>query len=131
MAQPDELSRRERQIMDAIYAKGEASAGDIEDTLADAPTRTTIRTLLRIMEDKGHLTHKKVGRAFVYRPVKQRRRVGQSALRGLLKTFFDGSLEKAVTAHLSDPTAKLDPHEIARLESLLRDAREKASQDAS
>lgn len=115
--------------MDAVYTRGAATATEVLEALPDAPTRTTVRTLLRILEEKGHLRHELRGRAFVYRPIRKRQKAGQSALRSLLTTFFDGSLEKAVTAHLSDPAAGLDPAEIARLEGLLRKARN--STDAS
>src|SRR4051794_39502631 len=95
----ERLSRRERQIMDIIYGRGEATAAEVLAAMADPPTRTAVRTLLRILEEKGHLTHVKDGLTHVYRPSRPRGRVGRSALRSVLHTFFDGSLEKAVAAH--------------------------------
>jgi len=119
------LSRRERQIMDIVYARGSASATEVLNDMPDAPSRATARTLLRILEQKGHLRHSKQGRQFVYAPIRPRRRAGRSALRRVLSTFFDGSLEQAVAAHLSEPDAKLSKDELARLADLIRRARRK------
>jgi len=121
------LSRRERQIMEIVYAKGEATATDVLEGMVDAPTRTAVRTFLRILEEKGHVRHVKRAREFVYRPIQQRERAGQSALQTLLKTFFDGSLEKAVASHLSDPQAAITGEERKRLTALVRQAKEKDS----
>ncbi len=85
------LSRRERQIMDVIYASGEASALDVLSRLPDPPTKTAIRTLLKILEDKGHLTHRVDGQTFVYSPSRPRENAGKSALRRVLDVFFSGS----------------------------------------
>jgi predicted transcriptional regulator len=117
------FSRRERQILNAIYAGGELSATEVWERLPDAPSRTAVRTMLRILEDKGHLQHRKRGREFVYAPVLPREDAGQSALAGVLKTFFDGSLEKAVASHFADPTAVPDEDELKRLAKLVRDTR--------
>jgi BlaI family transcriptional regulator, penicillinase repressor len=120
------LSRRERQIMEAVYARGEATASEVLESLPDAPTRTAVRTFLRILEDKGHLKHNKRGREFVYHPVRRRETAGQSAFQRVLQTFFGGSLEKAVAAHLADPDAGIPPEELGRLASLVNQARKKA-----
>ena len=125
MSDPSQLSRRERQIMNVVYARAEASAAEVWRELPDPPSRTAVRTLLRILEEKGHLRHRKQGRRFIYRPTRPRRRAGRSALRGVLETFFDGSLEKAVAAHLSDPAAELSPEELKRLARLVREARKR------
>ena len=117
------LSRRERQIMDIVYAQGRASATEVVDRLADAPSRTAVRTMLRILEEKGHLKHDKRGREYVYRPTRLRRRAGQSAMRRVVDTFFEGSLEAAVSAHLADPNAELSQKELDRLAQLVRRAR--------
>jgi BlaI family penicillinase repressor len=121
------LSRRERQIMDVIYARQEATASHVMEGMEDAPTRAAVRTFLRILEEKGHLTHRKEGREFVYVPTRPRERAGVSALKRVLSTFFGGSLGDAVSAHLSEPGAKLDPAEVARLRKLLHDARKKGA----
>ena len=119
------LSRRERQIMDVVYAKGEATATDVLELIPNAPTRTAVRTLLRILEEKGHLKHVKRGREFVYRPTRQRERAGKSAFQRVLQTFFDGSLEKAVAAHLADPGSEISQDELQRLSSLIRQVKQK------
>lgn len=123
----DGLSRRERQIMDVVYARGEATAADVLAGLPDPPTKTAVRTLLRILEDKGHLTHRQEGLAYVYRASRPRGRAGRTALRRVLRTFFDGSLEKAVAAHLGDAAAGLAPDELDRLADLIEQARRKGT----
>ncbi len=117
------LSRRERQIMNIVFSLGSASAADVWQRLPDQPSNTAVRTLLRILEEKGHLRHIKQGRQFVYTPVRERRNAGQSALKTVLQTFFDGSLEQAVAAHLSDPDESPTVEELRRLASLIREAR--------
>jgi BlaI family penicillinase repressor len=121
----DRLSRRERQIMDVLYATGEASAGDVHATLPDAPSYTTVRTLLRILEEKGHLAHRQVGVKYVYSPLKTRGHAGLSAFERVLRIFFDGSLASAVAAHLGDEAADLPPEELQRLADVIRRARKK------
>jgi predicted transcriptional regulator len=117
------MSRRERQIMEVIYARGEATATDVLENLTDAPQRTAVRTFLRILEEKGHLNHVKRGREFVFRPVRRRERAGYSAFQRVLETFFDGSIEKAVAAHLADPESAVKPEELQRLSALIAEAR--------
>jgi predicted transcriptional regulator len=119
------LSRRERQIMEVVYSKGEVTATDVLDVLPDAPSRTAVRTFLRILEAKGELKHKKRSREFVYFPTRQRARAGKSAFHRVLQTFFDGSLEKAVAAHLADPSAEIGADELRRLSDLIREAKRK------
>jgi predicted transcriptional regulator len=121
----EHLSRRERQIMDILYARGEASAADVHAALRDPPSRTAVRTLLRILEEKGHLRHKQQGLKYVYQPTRPRGPAGRSAFRRVLDTFFDGSLEKAVAAHLGDAATDLAPDELARLAELIHQARKK------
>jgi predicted transcriptional regulator len=123
----EQLSRRERQIMEIVYRRGQATAAEVHAELADPPTRTAVRTLLRILEDKGHLKHRQDGLAYVYLPSRPRAREGRSALRRVLDTFFDGSLEKAVAAHLGDSAADLSPEELERLADLIRQARTKGT----
>ena len=119
------LSRRERQIMDVIYAKGMATAAEVQEAIPDPPSTTAVRTLLRILESKGHLTHLQDGPRYVYRAVRSRERVGRSSLRRVLDTFFGGSLERAVAAHLTDSTTELSPEELKRLSQLIQQARKK------
>jgi predicted transcriptional regulator len=120
-----QLSRRERQILDVVYARGEASAAEVWAALPDAPSKTAVRTLLNILELKGHLTHRQEGLKYIYLPTRPRERAGQSALRRVLDTFFDGSLERAVAAHLGDSAADLSSEELARLAALIKQARKK------
>jgi predicted transcriptional regulator len=119
------LSRRERQIMDVIYALGGATAVQVLRSLPDPPSKTAVRTFLRILEQKGHLKHVERGREFVYQPVQPRIRAGRSAFQRVLQTFFDGSLEKAVAAHLADSSANLSTDELKRLAKLIHQARNK------
>ena len=127
MSGRDDLSRRERQIMDVVYARGEqgATAEEVVEGLKEPPTRTAVQTFLRILEDKGMVKHEKRGRAFVYRPVKAAGQVGKSAFRRVVETFFGGSLEKALAAHLTDPAAKLSEEEYHRLMALIAAAKRK------
>jgi len=121
------LSRRERQIMDVIYAQQGATAAEVHAAIPDPPSRTSIRTLLRILETKGHLTHVQDGPRFLYRAVRSREHVGKSSLRRVLDTFFEGSLERAVAAHLTDPATDLSADEIKRLARLINQARKKGT----
>ena len=120
----DQLSRRERQIMDSIYARGGATVSQVIEDIPNAPTRPAVRALLTILERKGHLDHDKKGREFVYRPTKPRAQAAKSALRKVLHTFFQGSLERAVVTHLSDnrPTDE----ELQRLSKLIEKAKKRA-----
>ena len=120
MDKQETLSRRERQIMDIVYSRKEATTNDVSADIPDPLSRVTVRTMLRILEEKGHLKHITRGREFVYRPVRARRRAGQSAMRRLLSTFFDGSLTEAVAAHMVDTAAELDDEELKRLAALIR-----------
>lgn len=121
----ERLSRRERQIMDVIYALGGATAVEVVERMDDPPSKTAVRTLLRILEDKGHLRHVEEGRQYVYRPCRPRLHAGRSALQRVLQTFFDGSLEKAVAAHLADTGAQVTAEEYERLTALIQQARDK------
>lgn len=124
MGEHPDLSRRERQIMDIVYRLNEATISQVVEAMLNAPTRTSVRTLMHILEEKGHLKHREQGRAFLYRPTKTRKRAGRSALRRVLSTFFDGSLEHAVAAHLSDPSSNLSADQQSRLVALIHEARE-------
>jgi BlaI family transcriptional regulator, penicillinase repressor len=124
MVDAGQLSKRERQIMDVVYARGEATVSQVIDGIPDPPMRGALRTLLRILEKKGHLTHRKQGREFIYRPTQARGQAGRSALRRVLEVFYGGSLESAVAAHLSDPrqASKLTVDELRRLSELVEKA---------
>lgn len=117
------LSRRERQIMDIVYARGEASAADIHADLPDPPSYSAVRALLAILMDKGHLKHRSEKGRYIYTPTRRRAQVGRSALRRVLDTFFEGSLEKAVAALLQGADARLSQEELQRLGQLIQEAR--------
>jgi BlaI family transcriptional regulator, penicillinase repressor len=120
------LSRRERQIMDAVFRLERATATQVVENIPDPPSRTAVRTILTILEDKGHLAHVKAGREYVYMATRPRKRAGQSALRRVVDTFFGGSLGTAVAAHLADPDAKLSQDELHELARLVREAKKGA-----
>jgi BlaI family penicillinase repressor len=124
-----QLSRRERQIMETVYAHADTglTAEAVVERLDDPPTRTAVRTFLRILEDKGILRHEKQGRAFLYRPARPVEKAGKGALKRVIETFFGGSVERALAAHLADPRTKLTPEEVERLSTLVREAGQKAA----
>jgi predicted transcriptional regulator len=128
MSDPSELSRRERQIMDVVWRLGRATVTDVFAAMDDPPTRTSVRTLMRILEEKGHLKHELEGREFVYASTRPRQRVGQRALHRVVQTFFGGSVGEALAAHLANPDSRLDESELQRLHDLIRQAREKGKQ---
>ena len=121
-----QLSRRENQIMDIVYELGEATAAQIQARLPDAPSNSSVRTLLRILEEKGFLIHRAEGGKFVYAPVVPTEKVEQSAIKHLLKTFFGGSASRAVVRLLS--TADLSEEELDELSQLIEQARKEAQE---
>lgn len=125
MSDRDKLSARERQIMDIVYSHGEVTATAVLENMTDPPSRTAVRTFLRILEEKGFLKHRSQGREFVFRPVQRRDKVGKSAFQRVLETFFEGSLEKAVAAHLADPGSEISPDELKRLSALIAQAKKR------
>ena len=127
MTIPIRLSRREHEIMEIVFALKKATLTDIQNRMDNAPTRAALRSLLTILETRGHLAHGKEGREFTYHATLERGGVGRSALRRVLDVFFDGSLRDAVSAHFSDPDEKISAREIAELEALLEAARAKRS----
>jgi len=118
-----QLSRRERQIMDIIYAHGEASTSDVLAELPNPPVRGALGRMIRILEDKGHLKHYQKGREHIYQPTVSRQQVGPSALRRVVDTFFGGSLRQAVGAHLAQRDTDISDDELKRLADLIRQAR--------
>jgi len=118
-----QLSRREREIMDIVYARGEASAADVSAALADPPSYSSVRTLLRILEEKGHLKHREDGPRYVFLPTEPRAKASRSALRRVVETFFDGSSAKAVAALLGGEAARVTDEELERIAELVDNAR--------
>ena len=121
------LSRRERQIMDVLYRRGRATAADVMGDLPGEPSYSTVRTQLRVLEDKGHVTHEEDGVRFVYVPAVPRRAARKSALRHLVDTFFDGSAEQVVAAVLGGETARLSEEELNRIAELVAKARKEGA----
>lgn len=115
------LSRRERQIMDIIHRLGQVTATEVLEALPNPPSYSTVRTLLRLMEDKGYLRHETDGTKYIYLPTLAREKALQSALKQMVQTFFDGSTEQAVAALLSK--SKLKQDELDRLSMLIEQAR--------
>ena len=111
--------------MDVVYRLGEAAAADIHRALADRPTYTTVRGLLRILVEKGHLRHALEGRRYVYAPSTPRSAAGASSIAHVVKTFFSDSPAEAMAAFLGSETREISDREFARLAAIVRDARRK------
>jgi BlaI family transcriptional regulator, penicillinase repressor len=122
---PENFTRRERQIMDILYASGQATAKEIEEKIPDAPSGATVRTILKVLLKKGHIHHRQQGRAFIYEPKAAPAKAAQSAVKRLLDVFFQGSLERAVSG-LLDARQPASEEELTRLETLIRQARKKS-----
>jgi predicted transcriptional regulator len=118
-----DLSRRERQILDILYQRGQATAADVQSALPEPPSYSAVRALLRILEEKGHVRHQQDGPRYVYLPTVGRDNAKRSALRHVLKTFFDGSAEQAISALLDENSSRLSPAELDRLARLIDSAR--------
>ncbi|HYF36154.1 MAG TPA: BlaI/MecI/CopY family transcriptional regulator [Prosthecobacter sp.] len=118
-----ELSRRERQIMDIVYARGEATAAEVTEGLPDAPSYSTVRALLRILEEKGVLQHREDGPRYIFAPTVPREKASKSALTRVLDTFFEGSLANAVSALVDAKDGKLSAEELQRLEAIIKQAK--------
>ena len=118
------LTRRERQLMDVIYRREEATAREILNELPDAPSYSTVRSLLNLLVNKGHLLRNDEDRTHLYRPARKRAAAARSALRRLVRTFFDGSVANAVSGLLSLRDQSLTPDEIARLEKMIVDSKQ-------
>jgi predicted transcriptional regulator len=117
------LTRRERQIMDVLFRAGRATAAEVMDQLPGEPSYSTVRTQLRVLEEKGHVRHEDDGVRFVYMPAVTRQAARKSALRHLLDTFFDGSAEKAVAALLGGEGSRVTGEELDRIADLISKAR--------
>ena len=122
-----ELSRRERQIMDFVYQNGRATAAEVQANLPDPPSYSAVRAMLRVLEEKGHVRHLQDGPRYVYVPSVARERAKRSALRHVVRTFFDGSPEEVVAALLDDRSAKLSDDELDRLARLIDRARQEGA----
>ena|SRR5688572_32767647 len=117
------LSRRERQIMDILFRLGRATAAEVMDALPGNSSYSTVRTQLRVLEEKGHVRHDDDGVRFVYMPAVARHTARKSALRHVVETFFDGSAEKAVAALLGGEGARLTDEQMDRIAGMIAKAR--------
>ena len=117
------LSRRERQIMDAIYRRGQATSAEVLEDLPDPPSYSAVRAMLRVLEEKGHLRHEQQGPRYVFLPTVPREKARRSALKQLMQTFFDGSAEQTVAALLDLSASNLSDAELDRLSQLINQAR--------
>src|SRR5215208_3175604 len=121
------LTRRERQIMDILFRRGRATAAEVMEELPGEPSYSTVRTQLRVLEEKGHVRHEEDGVRFVYIPAVARHTARKSALRHLVETFFDGSSEKAVAALLGGEGSKLTDDQLDRIADLIAKARKEGT----
>ena len=117
------VSRRERQIMDILYRRGQATAAEVMAELSGDPNYSTVRTQLRVLERKGYVRHEEAGLRYVSFPAVPRRAARRSALRHLVDTFFDGSAEKVVGALLGGEAARISEEELERIAALVAKAK--------
>ena len=115
-----QLSRRERQIMDVLYRAGRATAAEVQEGMPEAPSYSAVRTMLRILEDKGHVKHEQDGPRYVYIPTLARDKAKRSALKHVVNTFFDGSASQVMAALIE---RNMDDAELARIRELIDNAK--------
>ena len=123
MSDAQDLSRRERQIMDSVYRRGKATAAEVMADLPEAPSYSAVRTMLRLLEEKGHLQHEQDGPRYVYLPTVARENARVDALKHLLSTFFNGSAEQAMAALLEISDSNLSDDQLSRMQRMIEDAR--------
>lgn len=121
------LTRRERHIMDILFRLGRATADEVMHAMPGDPSYSTVRTQLRVLEEKGHVRHEEHGRKYVYIPAVPRSTVRKSALRHVVETFYDGSVEKVVAALLGGDAARLTDKELDRISELVRKAKKEGA----
>ena len=124
---PATLTRRERQIMDVLYRRVRATAAEVMAELPGDPNYSTVRTQLRVLEDKGHVRHEEEGLRYVYAPAIPRHAARKSALKHLVETFFDGSAEQVVAAVLGGEASHLSEADLERISELIEKARKDGS----
>ncbi len=122
-----DLSRREREIMDILYQKGQASAAEVRRALSNPPSYSAVRAMLRILEEKGHVRHEEKDLRYVFLPTTSPERAKRSALRHLLATFFNDSAEELVAALLDRPAPGLSGEDLERLSRMIESARSKGA----
>lgn len=124
MTAPSELSRRERQIMDAVFALGEATVNQVVEAIPSPPTAMAVRRMMHILEEKGHLKRREGGREVIYSPRQTKHKAGRQAFEQVLETFFGGSLEDALAAHLHSRKDRVSAEERERLIQLIQQAQQ-------
>ena len=117
------LSRRERQIVDVLYRLGKASAADIREALPNPPTYTAVRTLLGILQEKGHVKFESDGIRYIYEPVVPREEMAKSVMDGVLQTFFGGSIERVVSTLIDSEESNVTSDQLDRLAQIIEEAR--------
>ena len=125
----NKLSRRERQIMDVLFRRGQATAAEVREDLPEAPSYSAVRAHLRILEEKGHISHSQDGPRYVYRAVVAKEKAKRNALRHLVDTFFNGSSEQMMVALLDDDSNDLSDQELDRLREVIDNVRERESRE--
>ena len=123
MVDPKTLSRRERQIMDIVFARGEATVRQIQEQLDDPPTDMAVRRMVQILEEKGFLKRRKEGRKVVYSPLESRKSAGASALQHVVNTFFGGAIDEALATHFARKE-KVSPEQLSRLQEMIAKAKQ-------
>jgi predicted transcriptional regulator len=118
-----QLSRRERQIMDILHARGRATAAQVQAALSDPPSYSAVRALLRILEEKGHIKHSAEGARYIYLPRTSRQVATRAALKRVVSTFFGGSVSQAMAALLESADTRLSDEEIDQIDKLIQQAR--------
>ena len=124
MSTASNLTRREREIMDIIFPRGEATVSDVMEAMADPPSYSAVRATMRILEEKGHLRHREDGPRYVYLPAVATDQARSAALAHLLDTFFAGSAQEAVMALAELKDAALTPDQLVRLAERIRSTSE-------
>jgi predicted transcriptional regulator len=117
------LSRRERQVMDILLRRGEATVAEIIADLPDPPTGSAVRSILRILVEKGHATHREEGLRYIYLPAVEAGHLQEEALKHVIRTFFAGSTDQAIAAVLRISDSKLSEADIARLQAQINRVR--------
>ncbi len=120
---PERLSRRERQIMDVLHARAQATAAEVLAALPDPPSYSAVRALLRILEEKGHVKHHRDGARYVYLPCVSKEAASKSALRRVVSTFFQGSVTQAMAALLESSDAEISDQELETLQQIIKQAK--------
>jgi predicted transcriptional regulator len=123
VSKPESLSRRERQIMDILYQRGKVSAAEVREAMADAPSYSAVRAMLRVLEEKGHVKHQAEGLKYVYVPTVTRDKAKRSAVKHVLDTFFGGSPEQIVAALLDVSSTRLTREELDRMSEMIERAK--------